>query len=423
MLIMVFQLSSSSSPNFFFLRVIFPIFLLLSIVDNEPLPEKWKYMKKTSRVSIFVESVDSCPEYIFDSTFKSKVIFSEDATYGLSGQVMEYDHVKMMMTCNSNTPSNCMCSKGDGTSILTSYGLDICCTENGMSETWKLQTDALPNHFASIVHPLYHVILQPQDISLDIPTCPHRYLDLDNLPEQDETNMATLGVHPVGFALNGVPFYGPFTHEGHAIENSDEIFDKCNGQVHIPESRYSYRYGPVCVFGHASNSNDCRYHAPYTGYHDANCLPYGFPSTPTVVGYAVDGFPIYVASYPFEYENELDNCNGKFTYNAKTRKYSYGYYITSDGLHNHFPYVMGCLGPGTRYKISGKDIDYNAIKGKIDTDCYSLVIDGPEGTPPPTNHPTGFPTERPTLAPTLKPTPIITATPTRNPTHTPTRGW
>ena len=372
-----------------------------------------------------MEGVDSCPEYVFETNFNSRVIYSEDATYALSGQVYEYDDINMQMTCNSNTPSNCMCSNGDGTSVFTSSygGLDICCTENGITETWKLQTDALPNHFASIVHPLYHAILQAQDLSIDIPTCPHKYLNLNNLKEQDERNVATLGIHPIGFAINGVPFYGPFTHEGYAIENSDEIFDKCNGQVHIPESRYSYRYGPICVFGHASNSNDCRYHAPYTGYHDANCQPYGFPSTPTIIGYAVDGFPIYAASYPFDYENELDNCNGKFSYNSETGKYSYGYYITSDGLHNNFPYVMGCLGPGTRYKISGKEINYNAIKDKIETDCYSLVMDGPKGTPPPTNHPTGFPTQRPTLAPTLMPTLVLTNPPTRNPTHSPTKGW
>jgi hypothetical protein len=98
--------------------------------------------------------------------------------------------------------------------------------------------------------------------------------------------------------------------------------------------------------------------------------------------------------------SQLDNCNGKFTYNPSTGKYTYAYYgqcplplslcsaaltphraeacvrprfcdplsVTTNATYYNFPYVVGCYGPGTFWK-NGTKIDYTPIKGKIDTSC------------------------------------------------------
>lgn len=46
---------------------------------------------------------------------------------------------------------------------------------------------------------------------VDIPACPHKYLDLDALSDQNESDWRTLGLGPVGFSLSGVPILPPFT--------------------------------------------------------------------------------------------------------------------------------------------------------------------------------------------------------------------
>ena len=42
----------------------------------------------------------------------------------------------------------------------------------------------------------------------------------------------------------------------------------------------------------------------------------------TVAGYAADGFKIHASTQMLS-DNQLDNCNGKFTYNSATGKYTY----------------------------------------------------------------------------------------------------
>ena len=71
------------------------------------------------------------------------------------------------------------------------------------------------------------------------------------------------------------------------------------------------------------------------------------PGAPFVVGFALDGYPIYS---PFDEDGEehtgLDSCGGKYTDDG-----SYAYFTQTQ-----FPYVIGCFGPGV---YSDKDMRSN----------------------------------------------------------------
>jgi hypothetical protein len=87
-------------------------------------------------------------------------------------------------------------------------------------------------------------------------------------------------------------------------------------------NRYVHHYGPICEFDDPNTHTSCRYAHRTWGFSNSRCTPSGWPATWTLVGYAVDGFKIYASStLP---TTELDQCNGRFTLNAETGKYTYG---------------------------------------------------------------------------------------------------
>jgi len=137
----------------------------------------------------------------------------------------------------------------------------------------------------------------------------------------------------IGFTVTGIPIYGPMegpmpTEEAFGDPVYNGILDSCKGHT-----------------------------GPASEYHDhaiaavARC---GFAQT-RVVGYALDGFPIYGpstkaksgyiktgdpkkdswAAYAYQASSDpkvLDECNGRTKADG-----SYGYYITET-----FPYIIGC---------------------------------------------------------------------------------
>ncbi|XP_033098687.1 uncharacterized protein LOC117102503 [Anneissia japonica] len=119
-----------------------------------------------------------------------------------------------------------------------------------------------------------------------------------------------LNMGPIGIAVNGIPFYNPWTRENtDAVES--ETFDECDGH---PDGRGRYHYHKMpssCVF----NIRD------------------GIAST--IIGVALDGFPIYG---PIDEDGteltsaDLDDCHGKVSSDG-----SYRYHTTED-----FPYILGC---------------------------------------------------------------------------------
>jgi hypothetical protein len=78
-------------------------------------------------------------------------------------------------------------------------------------------------------------------------------------------------------------------------------------------------------------------------------LPAGFltPEQRALVGFAVDGFPIFGGgAWP---DQGLDRCNGAFVATAEAGSstggplYSYAYYLTTNRTHAKPPFTMGCL--------------------------------------------------------------------------------
>ena len=114
---------------------------------------------------------------------------------------------------------------------------------------------------------------------------------------------------PIGVAINGVPFYNPYTREGRDAA-LNEVFDECCGHPD-PMGRYHYHIYPKCI---------------HTSFKDQ-------PGTHSgLIGYAFDGFPIYGP----QGENgkpptDLDECNGHTDADR-----GYHYHVTSK-----FPYILG----------------------------------------------------------------------------------
>ncbi|XP_071808823.1 uncharacterized protein [Asterias amurensis] len=123
------------------------------------------------------------------------------------------------------------------------------------------------------------------------------------------TSNVPLQLGPIGVAINGIPFFNPYTNTGEdAVET--ETFDNCDGHPTMAGVYHYHKQPSSCVFS----------------------IVEGEPSS--IIGVALDGFPIYG---PID-ENgntltsdDLDECHGRYV-NGK-----YRYHTTAD-----FPYIMGC---------------------------------------------------------------------------------
>src|SRR5262249_37354783 len=95
---------------------------------------------------------------------------------------------------------------------------------------------------------------------------------------------------PIGFMINGVPFYGPQDAMGNdAVINEGASFDACVGHAD-PSCSYHYHEEPVCVFGKGITAS-------------SRMLADGHPP---VIGYGLDGFALYASPA----DGPLDSCNG-----------------------------------------------------------------------------------------------------------------
>ena len=174
--------------------------------------------------------------------------------------------------------------------------------------------------------------LKSQNFSWTITTKP-------KIAAQQTSIKTTMGT--IAFTVTGIPVYGPMegpvpTQEAFGDPVFNNILDTCGG--------------------HTGYNADYHYH---TIYSVSDCA-----LQETIVGYALDGFPIYSnPSYKWKsgYEktgnpktnswdaytykggsNSLDECNGQ-----KQSDGSYRYYVTQS-----FPYVIGCY-TGTAQTQSG----------------------------------------------------------------------
>jgi hypothetical protein len=121
---------------------------------------------------------------------------------------------------------------------------------------------------------------------------------------------------PIGFMINGVPFYGPQDANGNdAVVNEGPSFDDCEGHADQGCS-YHYHEEPICVFG---RNDTAAQHREADGH-------------PAVVGYAFDGFAVHASYGAATPDVPLDECNG---HTDATHGYHYHATATS-------PYLIGC---------------------------------------------------------------------------------
>lgn len=111
---------------------------------------------------------------------------------------------------------------------------------------------------------------------------------------------------PIGIAINGIPFYNPYTRHGYDVKENI-VTDACGGHLD-KQGHYHYHMLPTCVY--KQNQTD------------------------QLLGVAMDGFPIYGPiddNGDLLTSDDLDLCHGRLENGF------YVYRITYD-----FPYILGC---------------------------------------------------------------------------------
>lgn len=120
-----------------------------------------------------------------------------------------------------------------------------------------------------------------------------------------------LGSGIVGVALNGVALYSQYADSGNkSLAGETASVDQYNGH---PDARNIYHY----------------HRQPYW-------LTFGNESG--LIGWALDGFPIYGPKNPDGSMPVLDDCNGQFSATAEFPDGIYHYHVTSTP-----PYLVGCF--------------------------------------------------------------------------------
>jgi hypothetical protein len=121
---------------------------------------------------------------------------------------------------------------------------------------------------------------------------------------------------PIGIALNGVAIYNALDEAGRDAV-AHEVQDLCDG--------------------HPQSAGEYHYHGP------SSCMP-NAAKRDTVVGYALDGFPItsmYGVDGQYYTDADLDACHGTsstYTDENGTTKKGYHYVLTQE-----YPYTLGCF--------------------------------------------------------------------------------
>jgi hypothetical protein len=199
----------------------------------------------------------------------------------------------------------------------------------------------------------------------------------------------------IAMTLHGVPAYGAQEAEStNAVEPPD-------GSM-IQDAQFWY--------GHAATSNDWHVHNPYLG--EVN------PSSSDLLGYALDGFPIYG---PVSDVSVLDGCNGRtvngqYQYHVRTTDQVDAdlSYCNGSSAETNWNYVLGCYS-GTLDNTQVEDSDNFQVPG----DCVEDV-DTAAPTKSPVEAPTKSPVESPVEAPTKAPVKAPTKAPTKAPVKAPT---
>lgn len=170
-------------------------------------------------------------------------------------------------------------------------------------------------------HPDNPNTIQQQSYSWTLPMSPAKK---SVQPASIVSDFSALPMGPIGFALNGVPFFNLYNNQRQdaVSRNSSgfEVMDLCHGH---PDQRGAYHY-------HYQVSTDgCLF-----GVSDAQInVTVGIRSPK--IGYAFDGIPIYgPIGEGNKAPTDLDACNGRYDTELK----QYVYHTTDFKL----PYIIGC---------------------------------------------------------------------------------
>jgi hypothetical protein len=162
-----------------------------------------------------------------------------------------------------------------------------------------VHSDGIPDHTTGdFPNPHNPNTIKKQNYTFKIPRNPRWSQKITKTP-----------MGPIGVAINGVPFYNPYTAQGtDAAKN--EVFDECCGH---PDAmgRYHYHIYPKCI--HTSFSDKPGEHSP-------------------LIGFAFDGYAIYgPLGENGKRPTDLDEYNG---HTDSVRGYQY--HVT-----DKFPYIIG----------------------------------------------------------------------------------
>lgn len=148
-----------------------------------------------------------------------------------------------------------------------------------------------------------------------------------SLPAVSGTSQC-LPMSTIGVAINGVPFYSPYTAND-LNAGECEKFDSCDGHADDRGS-YHYHVGATCVVGNTKGK---------------------------FIGVAMDGHPIYSAPEGFD-KTKLDECHGERFNGNDVQRYRY---ILSGTKVEDYPYILGCF--------KGEIIDDGIKKGMMRSQC------------------------------------------------------
>ncbi|XP_062503389.1 uncharacterized protein LOC134180282 isoform X2 [Corticium candelabrum] len=220
----------------------------------------------------------------------------------------------------------------DGT-LDTTLTSSVSCTEDG--DNLVISSAGIPAHrvgkfpmqFDTIGsgHPNNPNTIQQQSYSWTIPRNPTKKA---SIPASVVDDFSALPMGPIGFALNGVPFFNLYNnmHEDAVNTNSSgyEVMDLCHGH---PDQRGAYHYH------YQRQTNGCLF-----GVSGAQINATTGKRSPKL-GYAFDGIPVYgPIGEGDKRPTDLDACNGRYD----TELQQYVYHTTKFKS----PYIIGCY----RYK-------------------------------------------------------------------------
>ena len=236
---------------------------------------------------------------------------------------------------SGNSPQTSMITWAKSGTVNTALTSRVTCTEDG--NDLVIESSGIPAHNVGKFpmttsttgrtgrngQPQYDNpnTIGAQTYSWRIPKVPTKKSDvpMSILLDQD-----ALQLGPIGFALNGVPFFNPFNAERldavSRASNGFEVMDLCHGH---PTERGAYHHhfqAPTdgCLFG----ENGAQ-------------IPYNASERSPKIGYAFDGIPIYGPRTAGGVKpDDLDACNGR----NDSELGMYVYHITELTA----PYIIGC---------------------------------------------------------------------------------